>query len=225
MTITADTLVPEQLWQAIQPCCPHHHAATVAGPASTTALPWPASSTSCAPVSPGGCCPPGSWVVVARSPAGGDFATGSGRACGSNSTTNCWTSSAAKASSTGRGPAWIRSACAPSGGLPDRPEPDRPRQARVQVPPAGRPQRHPLAVGLSAATTHDSVLLEAMVDAVPAIRGPCGRPGRPRKRPAKLHGDKGYDYPRCRRALRHRGITPRIARRGIESSQRLGRHR
>ena len=34
-----------------------------------------------------------------------------------------------------------------------------------------------------------------------------------------------YDYPRCRRALRRRGITPRIARRGIESSQRLGRHR
>jgi IS5 family transposase len=82
-----------------------------------------------------------------------------------------------------------------------------------------------LAVGLSAANTHDSVLLEAMVDAVGAIRGPCGRPGRPRKRPAKLHCDKGYDYPRCRRALRRRGITPRIARRGIESSQRLGRHR
>jgi transposase len=36
---------------------------------------------------------------------------------------------------------------------------------------------------------------------------------------------RGYDYPRCRRALRRRGITPRIARRGIESSQRLGRHR
>jgi IS5 family transposase len=82
-----------------------------------------------------------------------------------------------------------------------------------------------LAVGLSAANTHDSVLLEAMVDAVPAIRGPCWRPGRSRKRPAKLHCDKGYDYPRCRRALRRRGITPRIARRGIESSQRLGRHR
>jgi IS5 family transposase len=46
-----------------------------------------------------------------------------------------------------------------------------------------------------------------------------------RKRPAKLHGDKGYDYPRCRRALRWRGICPRIARRGLESSQRLGRHR
>ena len=34
-----------------------------------------------------------------------------------------------------------------------------------------------------------------------------------------------YDDPRCRRALRRRGIIPRIARRGIESSQRLGRHR
>ena len=78
---------------------------------------------------------------------------------------------------------------------------------------------------LSAANTHDSVLLEAVVDAVPPIRGPRGRLGRPRKRPAKLHGDKGYDYPRCRAALRRRGITPRIARRGIESSQRLGRHR
>jgi hypothetical protein len=28
-------------------------------------------------------------------------------------------------------------------GPPDRPEPDRPRQARLQVPPAGRPARHP----------------------------------------------------------------------------------
>jgi len=64
-----------------------------------------------------------------------------------------------------------------------------------------------------------------VVDAVPPILGPRGRPGRPRRRPAKLHADKGYDYPRCRRALRRRGITPRIARRGIESSERLGRQR
>jgi transposase len=83
----------------------------------------------------------------------------------------------------------------------------------------------PLAVGLSAANTHDSQLLEQLVDAVPAILGPRGRPGRPRQRPAKLHADKGYDFPGCRQALRRRGITPRIARRGIESSARLGRHR
>jgi IS5 family transposase len=83
----------------------------------------------------------------------------------------------------------------------------------------------PLAVGLSAANTHDSRLLEQLVDAVPAIIGPRGRPGRPRRRPAKLHGDKGYDYPSCRRMLRRRGITARIARRGAESTTRLGRHR
>ena len=91
-----------------------------------------------------------------------------------------------------------------------------------------------MAVGLSAANTHDSTLFEQVIDAVPAILGPRGRPGRPRqrpaklhadKRPAKLHADKGYDVPGCRLALRRGGITPRIARRGIESSTRLGRHR
>jgi IS5 family transposase len=63
------------------------------------------------------------------------------------------------------------------------------------------------------------------VDAVPAIIGPRGRPGRPRRRPARLHADTGDDDPRCRRGLRRRGISPRIARRGIEPSDRLGRHR
>ena len=65
-------------------------------------------------------------------------------------------------------------------------------------------------------------MLEETVDAIPALKG---RRGRPRKRPLKLHADKGYDYDRCRRALRKRGIIPRIARKGIESSERLGRHR
>jgi hypothetical protein len=69
------------------------------------------------------------------------------------------------------------------------------------------------------------MLLEQLIDAVAPVKGPRGRPGRPRKRTARLHLDKGYDYPRCRQALRARGITPRIARRGVESSQRLGRHR
>jgi transposase len=75
----------------------------------------------------------------------------------------------------------------------------------------------------TAANVHDSKALEEAVDAIWPIRKP-GR-GRPRKRPKKLHADKGYDFPRCRRALRKRGITPRIARRGIESSEKLGRHR
>jgi transposase len=80
----------------------------------------------------------------------------------------------------------------------------------------------PLAFVLTSANVHDSLLLEPLIDAVPPIRQ-CR--GRPRRRPAKLHGDKGYDYPRCRRACRKRGIVPRIARRGVESGERLGRHR
>ncbi len=61
-----------------------------------------------------------------------------------------------------------------------------------------------------------------MVDAIPPLKS---RRGRPRKRPAKMHADKGYDSKANREALRKRGITPRIARRGIESSEKLGRHR
>jgi transposase len=83
----------------------------------------------------------------------------------------------------------------------------------------------PLAVQLTAANVHDAKLLEPLVDAVQPIRRPTGEPGRPRKRPAKLHADKAYDSGSARRALRQRGITPRIARRGVESSERLGRVR
>ena len=74
----------------------------------------------------------------------------------------------------------------------------------------------------TAANVHDSKVLEEVVDAIEPIRKSRGRP---RKRPEKLHADKAYDFPRCRKALRNRGITPRIARRGIDSSERLGRHR
>lgn len=68
------------------------------------------------------------------------------------------------------------------------------------------------------------VLGEA-VDAITPIRKPGGRPGRLRKRPKKLRADKAYDFPRCRQALRKRGIKARISRRGIDSSEKLGRHR
>ena len=63
------------------------------------------------------------------------------------------------------------------------------------------------------------------MDAIEPIRRPAGEPGRPRKRPEKLHAEKGYDFPRCRQALRKRGITLRISRRGTDSSEKLGRHR
>jgi len=67
------------------------------------------------------------------------------------------------------------------------------------------------------------MFLEALLDTMPAVK--AGGRGRPRRRPVKLHADKAYDNRRVRTYLRRRGITARIARIGIESSQRLGRHR
>ena len=80
----------------------------------------------------------------------------------------------------------------------------------------------PLKLLLTAANVNETTMLEATVDAIHPIKG---RRGRPRKRPDKLHADKGYDSKKNRAALRQRGITPRIARKGVESKQRLGRHR
>jgi transposase len=83
----------------------------------------------------------------------------------------------------------------------------------------------PLHALLSAANTHDSKLFEPLLETNPAVRGRRGRPGRPRRRPEKLHADKGYDYRRCRAYLHRRGIKVRIARRGIEDKSKLGRVR
>jgi hypothetical protein len=80
----------------------------------------------------------------------------------------------------------------------------------------------PLGVRLSPANRHDSLMLASTLDAVPGVRR--GR-GRPRKRPDKLHADKAYDHRRCRKECRARSVRPRIARRGVETSERLGRHR
>lgn len=80
----------------------------------------------------------------------------------------------------------------------------------------------PLAILLSAANVHDKREALPLLDAILPIKGPRGRP---RRRPAKGHGDKGYDYADVRRSLRKRHIIPRIARRGIESKERLGHHR
>ncbi|MEU4283569.1 IS5 family transposase [Nocardiopsis dassonvillei] len=80
----------------------------------------------------------------------------------------------------------------------------------------------PLSMAISGANTHDSQALQPLVEGIPPIRS---RRGPRRRRPGKLHGDKGYDYAHLRRWLRQRGIVHRLARRDMESSQRLGRHR
>jgi transposase len=69
---------------------------------------------------------------------------------------------------------------------------------------------------------HDSAVFETLVDSIPPIRRPSGQRQR---RPTKLHADTAYDLPRCRRAPSRHRIMIRIAPTGIESSQKLGRHR
>jgi transposase len=80
----------------------------------------------------------------------------------------------------------------------------------------------PLSLLVTGANTNDGTMFEALVDDLPRVRTPAGRR---RCRPEKVHADKAYDHRRCRAYLTRRGIKVRIARCGVESSARLGRHR
>ncbi|WP_331763665.1 IS5 family transposase (plasmid) [Streptomyces hirsutus] len=80
----------------------------------------------------------------------------------------------------------------------------------------------PLALGVSGANVHDSQALLPLVLGIPAIRS---RRGPRRRRPGRLRADKAYHSAERLKWLRERGIIPRIARPGIESGERLGRHR
>jgi transposase len=80
----------------------------------------------------------------------------------------------------------------------------------------------PITVLTSAANVHDAHLLVPLLDSVAPIRS---RRGRRRGRPDKLHGDKAYNNQYTRAELRRRRIAARLARPGVEPSDRLGRHR
>jgi len=81
----------------------------------------------------------------------------------------------------------------------------------------------PLAVLNTAANTADCKMFIETLDAIPFKR-----------RPVKVHADKGYDSQALRDALSERGILDRISERGIldriarrrvDSSEKLGCHR
>ncbi|WP_370466993.1 IS5 family transposase [Streptomyces sp. 5-10] len=79
-----------------------------------------------------------------------------------------------------------------------------------------------ISVGISGTNLHDSQALIPLMRGIPSIRS---RYGPRRRRPAKLHADKAYDFAHLRSWLRRGQIVPRIARYGEESFSRLGRHR
>jgi len=75
---------------------------------------------------------------------------------------------------------------------------------------------------LTGGNRNDITPLLPLLDAVPPVRGKVGRP---RRRPARLYADRGYDHDSYRRKLRKRGIRPQIARRGTPHGSGLGRYR
>lgn len=172
------------------------------------------------PAVPGGNCRRCSAPPVRRctgaSPA--RLQLGSGPSC----TGRCWISSAPRVRSTGRAARSTRSVSGRLKGPLTGPNPtDRGKngsKVHVICDRAGLP----LSVGISAANVHDSQALVPLMRGIPPVRS---RFGPRRRRPVKLHADKGYDFEHLRNWLRHRQVLPRIARRGVESSSHLGRHR
>lgn len=77
----------------------------------------------------------------------------------------------------------------------------------------------PLAVSLTGGNRNDITQLIPLIDAIGPVRG--GR-GRPRRRPAAIYADRGYDHEGHRRQVRARGIRPRIARRSTPHGSGLG---
>lgn len=77
----------------------------------------------------------------------------------------------------------------------------------------------PLAVILTPANRSDVTQLLVLVDTIPPVRG---KPGRPRRRPDRVQGDRAYDSEPHRRELRRRGIEPVIAKRRTAHGSGLG---
>ncbi|WP_367141178.1 IS5 family transposase [Streptomyces sp. STD57] len=80
----------------------------------------------------------------------------------------------------------------------------------------------PFKVITTAANVNDVTQTLNLVDGIPPV---AGRPGRPRRRPEALLGDKGYDSNPNRCELRKRGILPVISRKGSPDIHGLGKLR
>ena len=64
--------------------------------------------------------------------------------------------------------------------------------------------------------------LEALLDAIPPVRG---KPGAPKRKPASVQADTAYDSLKLRENLRARGIKAVIPRRRREHGSGLGKTR
>jgi transposase len=77
----------------------------------------------------------------------------------------------------------------------------------------------PLVVDRTPANTPDGAVLVDMIDDI----GPVGGvPGAPKSRPGEVYADRGYDDEALRDQLRDRGIEPHLAKRRTEHGSGLG---
>lgn len=74
-----------------------------------------------------------------------------------------------------------------------------------------------LSVVISGGEVHDSKMVRAVLD---SVRVPRIGKGRPRKRPDRTLGDKGYSYPSCRAVFRERSIAVMIPERSDQRERR-----
>ena len=107
----------------------------------------------------------------------------------------------------------------PKGGRQDRPLAGRPPPRGVQAPRDLRGPGHSSGRDADGREPNDITELIPLVDRVP----PTGRYGK--FRPKTLLADRAYDSRAHRKALRERGITPRIAKRGTGHGSGLGKER
>ncbi len=77
----------------------------------------------------------------------------------------------------------------------------------------------PLSETLTGANRHDVTQLLKLVDSVPPVGG---KPGHPKQRPDELYADRAYDSEQHRKQLQQRGIAPLVARRGETHGSGLG---
>ena len=104
----------------------------------------------------------------------------------------------------------------------DRPESHRLGQAGQQTPSDMRRSRDSLAIRLTGANRNDSQEALALMDSIPPLQGPRGRP---RCRPDCVLGDRAYDAEKIRAGLRAKGIQPLLAQRNTGHGSGLGRWR
>ncbi|MGA5418063.1 transposase [Streptomyces pseudogriseolus] len=77
----------------------------------------------------------------------------------------------------------------------------------------------PLKVITTAVNVNDVTQTLALADGIPPV---AGRPGRPRRRPDSLLGDKGYDSNPHREEPRKHRILPVISRKGAPNIKTPG---